>query len=75
MALQVDLPFTTFGKAMASRNAIQAWIRENILDEALEYIKTREIPSGARRGILHSFLDVQSSDSVDDPATAQIIAV
>ncbi|KAK9866592.1 hypothetical protein WJX84_007660 [Apatococcus fuscideae] len=70
----VDLPFTTFGKAMASRNAIQAWIRENILDEALEYIKTREIPSGARRGILHSFLDVQSSDSVDDPATAQIIA-
>ena len=53
--LQIDLPFTTFGKALASGAAIQEWIRDNMLQELKLYEKTHQLQG--RRGIIHHFLD------------------
>ena len=70
---QVELPFTPFGKAMASRRAIQEWIHREVLESYLDYIKTGQI--AGRRGIIHSFLDGANPRDAQSPAFAQKIAV
>ncbi|KAK9866586.1 hypothetical protein WJX84_001083 [Apatococcus fuscideae] len=69
--IPVDLPFTPFGKAMASRNAIQTWIRDEFLDEAQQYMVTKQIQG--RRGIIHSFLDAREPQNAKDALLAQQI--
>ncbi len=67
--LQIDLPFTPLGKALASGDAIRSWIRKNILTELQEYLKTGEVQ--AKKGIVHYFLDGMDASSVSQSEVEQ----
>ena len=72
-SLQIDLPFTTFGKALASRTAIQKWIHDNMLEELKQYLETHRLQG--RRGIIHHFLDCLDPKTMAESDVDQRIAV
>ena len=71
--MQIDLPFTPLGQAMASRDAIQSWIRKNVLVDLRHYMQTGEVR--AKRGIVHYFMDAMDTEKIPQAEVEQQIVV
>ncbi len=71
--MQVDLPLTPLGKALASGEAIRSWIRKNILKELQEYVQTGEVHS--RKGTVHYWLDALDASQKSESDIEQKLVV